>query len=175
MPSRPNNDDVKSPSVLVLTDPRIDVKGRFGKGTHLGYIEQKSEIGQEEPPPEDGDGVASSRLKTERRVLSIPMSSDRAYSQLREQKRMPVTSLDEVRRIAMEYSKRYGVPIMVSQNMGNNKYVDALACMEVGRIKVHIHPIMQYRDREYIEARILEAIEECRDFEKERAFGWQRG
>jgi hypothetical protein len=167
-----NNEGIKSPSILILTDPRIDVKGRFGRGSHLGYYEERSSIGQDD---EGGEGEAHMGITVPRRTLSIPMSSDRAYVQLREQNRQPVTTFAEIKAIADRYSKQFGIPVTVSQDMGNNRYSDALACMESGRVKVHLHPILQYRNREYIESVILRAVEECRDFLKERAFGWQRG
>jgi hypothetical protein len=167
----------KSPSILILTEPEIDIKGRFGKGTKLGWYKQKSDIEDEQiklREEKDKGDKDKSKIK-ERRIMSIPLSSDRAMAQLREQSVLPMISLGEIKEIATFYSKQFGIPIVVSSEMGNNRYVDAMACMEAGRVQIHLHPILQYRDKGYIEAAILREVEECRDFMRERAFGWQRG
>lgn len=188
MPPRLDIKDLpKSPSILILTEPEIDVKGRFGEGTKLGWYEERSDIEDEKikllmeqselamAPSEENDKGKPKEPKKERRIMSIPLSSDRAMAQLREQSVLPITSLGEIKEIATFYSQQLGIPIVVSSEMGNNRYVDAMACIEAGRIKIHLHPILQYRDRGYIESAILREIQECRDFMRERAFGWQRG
>jgi len=182
------NEIPKTPSVLVLTDPNVDISGRFGRG-RLGYREEISKSADEEAVAQAEEkqsklpsGIqvqhAESRLmpsKTQRRIIVVPVSSDRAYSQLKEQNQRPITTLNEIREIASNYTKQYGVPIAVSTDMGDNPYTDVKAIVEAGRIKVQLHPILQYRDREYIENRIMQELEECREYQQGRAFGWQRG
>ena len=171
----------KSPSILILTEPEFDIKGRFGEGKKLGWYKERSDIEDEkiklrEEATSFKDKGDKDKGKTkERRIMSIPLSSDRAMAQLREQSVLSMTSISEIKEIASFYSQQFGIPIVVSSEMGNNRYVDAMACIEAGRIKIHLHPILQYRDRGYIEAAILREVEECRDFMRERAFGWQRG
>lgn len=171
----------KSPSILILTDPQVDIKGRFGEGKKLGWYKQKSDIEDEkiklykENDKGDKDKGKTKEPKKERQIMAIPMSSDRAMAQLREQSVLPMTPLGEIKEIAALYSQQFGVPIVVSSEMGNNQYTDASAVIEAGCTKIHLHPILQYRDRGYIEDAILREIEGCRDFMRGRAFGWQRG
>lgn len=181
----------KSPSILVLTDPDVDVKGRFGAGKHLGWQEDRSKIEREseseigEDAKAKGKGssqfmsmesmASPAREKKQRRIMVIPVSSDRALSQIREQSMKPITTIEEIRQIADEYSKRFNIPIAVSTDMGNDRYTDAKAIVGAGRAKIQLHPILQYRDREYIESRILSELEECQAYEKQGSFGWQRG
>lgn len=175
----------KSPSILILTDPQVDIKGRFGEGKKLGWYKQRSDIEDEKIKLREENDKGNNKggkdkdktkePKKERQIIAIPMSSDRAMAQLREQSVLPMTPLGEIKEIAALYSQQFGVPIVVSSEMGNNCYVDALACLEAGRVKIHLHPILQYRDKGYIEDAILREIEECRDFKREQAFGWQRG
>ena len=83
--------------------------------------------------------------------------------------------MEEIKGIATDYSQRFGIPIIVSTDMRDNKYADIASYVESGRVKIHIHPVMQYRDREYIESWILREVEKCREFQRQQAFGWQRG
>ena len=192
IPPRVNiNNLPKSPSVLILTDSEIDAEGRFGEGKKLGWLKQKSDMEDEraklseqsmlsmaQREEKNNGGKDKDKIKEPkkgRQIIVAPLSSDRAMAQLREQSVLPMTSLSEIKEIATYYSKQFGIPIVVSSEMGDNRYVDAMACMESGRVKIHLHPILQYRDRGYIGSAILREIEECRDFMKERAFGWQRG
>lgn len=161
----------KSPSMLLLTDPQADLEGRFGQGKRLGWLEQKSVI-QDKFVSDKGGGLG---LRRERIVMAIPMSSNRALSQLKGQSVLPITPIREIKEIASRYSRQFGVPVVISLEMGNNNCADALAVMESGRIKIHLHPVLQYRSKDYIEEAILREIGECRDFMREQAFGWQRG
>lgn len=166
-----NNNLPKSPSILILTDPQVDAEGRFGQGKRLGWLEQRSAI-QDNLASDKGGGLD---LRRERIVMAIPMSSNRALSQLKGQSVLPITPIREIKEIASRYSRQFGVPVAISVEMGNNNCADALAVMESGRIKIHLHPILQYRSKDYIEEAILREVGECRDFMREQAFGWQRG
>ena len=175
----------KTPSVLILTNPNIDVRGRFGRG-ELGWLEKRSQISDqksmEKAKMEAGKGKVKMKSEAsltddvnDRVVMSIPVSSDVTLSQLREQGVTPVTQLQEIRGIASAFSNRYGIPITVSSDMGNNRYNDISVVKEAGVTKINLHPILQYRDKQYIESKIMEAIGECRELQRQKAFGWQRG
>jgi hypothetical protein len=179
----------KTPSILILTAPNVDVKGRFGRG-ELGYLETKSKAQDVKEAMKATKGMlgaksAKSKVKgmemeeaeeeQNRVIMSIPISSDFALSQLREQRVPVLTPLEDIKNIASEYSSRYGILITVSSDMGSSRYADVLSVKEAGRVKINLHPILQYRDREYIESEIMQAIQECRDVVRQSAFGWQRG
>ena len=106
----------RCPSVLILTDPQMDVKGRFESGKHLGWRQEKSRhqdlLVKELERRQKQDMMVAEGDKPEkgkkepiqirqRTIIAVPLSSDRTLAQLREQSVSPVTTLEEIKGITI--------------------------------------------------------------------------
>ena len=71
-----------------------------------------------------------------------------------------VTPIGEIRRIANRYSRRYRVPIRISEGMfRDHPGADALHVYARGKSVIYLHPILKYYGPTYIEGVIEHEID----------------
>ena len=71
-----------------------------------------------------------------------------------------VTPLSEVRRIASRYSRRYKVPIRISEEIFKDyPWEDALHVFAGGKSVIYLHPILRYYGPTYIKGVIEHEID----------------
>lgn len=87
-------------------------------------------------------------------------SSTRSVDVLEREECPTMTSIGRIREIAKKYSKRYGVPIKISEEpFREHPHADAIHQYWKGKSTIYLHPILKYYPESYIEGCIEHEID----------------
>jgi hypothetical protein len=112
------------------------------------------------------------------------MSSTQLLQSLKRKCLKPVTPLKQIRRMTKMASKRSGIPISITKDMGKRGMEEppfdragGIAGRRVSdkKIVVHIHPIMQYRTKRTINDTIEHELDHVKVMKKQKTFNMSKG
>ena len=119
----------------------------FFEGMRLGFSPPKTGKAWERDLPV---GMADTLGKYKNKPSSQALRDLR-----REERAGVVTSLAEIRNLAKLYSRRFKVPVRISESaFKDNPHADALHVLKGGRSTIYLHPILVYYPESYIRGAI---------------------
>lgn len=94
-------------------------------------------------------------------------TSSKTLSELRKSGVGKLTPLTHIRSIAKGYSRKYKIPITVSEEaFKDNPWADGLHRYTKGKSKIYLHPILQYYPEKYVRGVIEHELDHAKVEEK---------